>query len=171
MTRPRRDPPLDDAFHIVTQMRRIVRAINLQSQELSRQVGLTVPQLVLLRAIGDQPPGTATATTLRETMEVNAATMSGLVDRLARRGLLSRQRSQSDRRVVYLGLTDAGRQALSQAPSPLQEQVLDRLADLPADERGTIISSLERLVELMDAEALDASPLLTPSARIDEPSR
>lgn len=167
MSQPSGDRPLDDAFRIVIQIRRIVRAIHLHSQQLSRSIGLTVPQLVLLQAIEDSAPDQATASRLRKGMGVNAATMSGLVDRLVRRGFLERQRIEADRRVVQLRLTEAGRQALERAPSPLQAQVLASLSALPADERSQVLSNLQYIVRLMEAEELDASPLLTPEASLD----
>lgn len=156
------DPSLDDAFRIVAQIRRIVRAIHLHSQELSRSAGLTVAQLVLLQAVAAAPDGQATATYLRQDVGVNAATMSGLVDRLVRRDLLARQRSEIDRRVVLLTLTAAGRQALAESPSPLQGRVLARLRDLPPLERAEILASLERVVGLMQADDLGAGPILVP---------
>lgn len=169
MKQPPSDRPVDDAFLIVTQIRRIVRAIHLHSQRLSRSIGLTVPQLVLLQAIEDSPPQEATASRLREGIGVNAATMSGLVDRLVRRGFLERQRSESDRRVVLLRLTETGRSALERTPSPLQAQVLASLSALPDEERTAILSSLQYIVHLMEAESLDASPILTPEDPLGAP--
>lgn len=166
MMSPRRSRELEDAFRVVTQIRRIVRAINLHSQELSRSIGLTVPQLVLLQAIADSEDERSNATSLRQAMGVNPATMSGLVDRLVRRGYLERHRSERDRRVVELTLTPAGQGALQQAPSPLQDQVLQRLAALPSGERAAILDSLQRIVGLMEAEDIDASPILTPGEAV-----
>lgn len=159
---------LSDAFQIVTQIRRIVRAINLHSQHLSKSVGLTVPQLVLLQTLSVHPGERAATSLLRTQIGVSPATMSGLVDRLVKRGLLSRERLQTDRRVVELSLTPAGSRMLLQAPAPLQEQVLERLQQLPTEERHAILASLEHIVKLMGADDLDASPLLTPGSKVSQ---
>ena len=167
MKQPPSDRPFDDAFRIVIQIRRIVRAIHLHSQQLSRSIGLTVPQLMLLQAIEDCPPEAATATRLRQSMGVNAATMSGLVHRLVRRDFLERERTEADRRVVLLRLTATGARALERAPSPLQAQVVASLSALPAEERAQVLGSLEYIVRLMEAEDLDVSPILTPEDPLD----
>ena len=160
-------PNQDDAFRIVVQIRRIVRTLHLHSQQLSRTVGLTVPQLVLLQTIQESEGGWNTATRMCDAMGVNPATMSGLVDRLVKRGYLSRTRAEHDRRIVKLRLTDDGQQVLAQAPAPLQDQVLDRLRELPPEKRTEILASLDQIVALMQAEAVDASPLLTDGTHIN----
>lgn len=161
-------PPLDDdAFRIVVQIRRIVRALHLHSQQLSRTAGLTVPQLLLLQALHDSTDGFSTATRLCEVLGVNAPTMSGLVERMVKRGFITRSRAAHDRRVVQLQLTEPGRVALADAPSPLQDHFLERLRALPADERAGILTALDRVVGLMQAEDVDASPMLAPGERLD----
>ncbi len=159
-------PSSDDASHIVRQVRRIVRAINVHSQNLSREAGLTVPQLLLLRQIQEAPPGRATAGALCALMDINPPTMSGLVDRLGRLGLIQRQRSPEDRRVVELALTPLGLQTLDQAPPLLQDRVLARLNGLSADQRTRVLDALDLIVALMDAEDLDASAILAPGPSI-----
>lgn len=164
---PRSDlPSSDDASLIIRQVRRIVRAINVHSQNLSREAGLTVPQLLLLRQIQEAPPGRATAGALCATMDINPPTMSGLLERLGRLGLVQRARSPNDRRVVELTLTPAGRETLSQAPPLLQDRVLARLKGLSADQRSKVLEALSLIVALMDAEELDASAILAPGPSI-----
>ena len=75
-------------------------------------------------------------------------------------GLVNRERSQIDRRRVIVTLTDAGRERLVQAPKPLQDSFVDRFSRLDNWEQHQIVAALERVATMMDAEQLDAAPLL-----------
>ena len=66
-----------------------------------------------------------------------------------------------DRRKVGLRTTESGRARLAALPSPLQERFLLRLNRLEADERTRLMHALQRVVEMMEATAIDASPILT----------
>ncbi len=72
--------------------------------------GLTHVQAVLLKYLLDKESSTVSATA--DFLGVTMAAVSSLVDRLVRTGLLNRERSESDRRVVYISLTPGGREAI-----------------------------------------------------------
>jgi DNA-binding MarR family transcriptional regulator len=146
---------------ILRSLRRITRAIELHSRKLSNTFGLTGPQLVCLRAIGQQ--GRVTPSALAIEVALSNATVSGIIDRLAARQLVSRERSSRDRRLVEVSLTPAGEALINQAPSPLQEQFADRLARLPEVDRQRISDTLKEIVRMMDSEAIEAAPILSTS--------
>ena len=143
---------------ILRSLRRMTRAIDLYSRRLASEVGLTVPQLVCLGAL--QSGGAATPTSLAEQVSLSKGTVTGIVDRLERAGLMRRERTAKDRRVVTLVLTDAGRQVVERAPSPLHDRLSDRLDELPEENRQVISAVLRQVVRMMEAEDLDASPRL-----------
>jgi hypothetical protein len=74
--------------------------------------------------------------------------------------LVYRQRSISDKRKVHAHLTDAAIETLKSAPIPLQDQFARQYADLQDWEQTMIISSLQRVAAMMDAQHIDASPVL-----------
>ena len=80
--------------------------------------------------------------------------------RLEAKELVERKRDQPDRRKVRICATEEGRLAAAKAPSLLQANLTANLRLLPELEREAIALSLEHVVELMEAEHLDASPLL-----------
>jgi DNA-binding MarR family transcriptional regulator len=65
---------------------------------------------------------------------------------------------------VHVALTDAGREVLAAAPKPLQESFSARFEALPRWEQYQLVSVLERVAAMMDAEDLDAAPLLSEDA-------
>ena len=70
-----------------------------------------------------------------------------------------------------LRLTDPGRQRLEAVSGYLlQDHVLQRLAEMPPEQRRQLLESLEELAGLLDAEGLDASPMLHPEGSLtDDP--
>ncbi|MDH5492810.1 MAG: MarR family winged helix-turn-helix transcriptional regulator [Myxococcales bacterium] len=156
------------AHEVLRAIRQVVRRISEHSKYLSREAGLTVPQLMCLKAIGDLEEDTdeITVAMVGRQVQLSAATVSRIVDRLARAELVVRERRSKDRRRVCLSLTPAGLDRFQTLPTPLQEKFVERLCALPEDERRTILSSLHRITELMDARELDAAPILTPGASV-----
>lgn len=162
-TRPMTDP---DALEVLTSIRRIVRAVSLHSHRLGRTSGLTVPQLLTLRAVHASGPQGTTATEILDDVGVSPGTLSGIVQRLVQAGLLLRERSDQDRRRVVLTVSATGRGVLDAAPRPLQARFVEQLEALPPSERQNIIAALQRIVTMMEAEDLDASPILTEEGSI-----
>jgi DNA-binding MarR family transcriptional regulator len=102
----------------------------------------------------------ATPKTISQRAGIAQATATALLDKLEARGFVTRRRGQTDRRQVWIALTDAGREALRAAPDPLQARFGERFLELPDWEQAMIVAALERVAGLLDAERLDASPVL-----------
>lgn len=143
-------------------IRRIVRRVSEHSRFLSREVGLTVPQLLVLRAIGTLEEDEVTLAVVSREVQLSPATVSRIIDRLERAGLVLRERRSADRRKVCLSLTPAGMDRFETLPTPLQETFVARLAQLTPRQRSALLRSLERVIDLMEAEDLDAAPILAP---------
>jgi DNA-binding MarR family transcriptional regulator len=143
---------------VLVSLRRIMRATSIHSRKLGKVMGLTTPQLVVIRAIGEE--GLPTASDIARAVSLSQATVTTILNRLEDKQLLTRERSAVDRRRVKVLLTDLGKQVLREAPMPLQESFSARFSRLPRWEQHQIVSSLERVATMMDAEELDAAPLL-----------
>ncbi len=141
-------------------LRRILRATELYGRDLARAAGLTAVQVRVLQVIAET--GRTTPTAIANRMGVSQATVSALIDRLEAKGLVRRARSDTDRRQTNLTLTDAGTEALSRAPDALQQRYVKRFEALPDWEQSMIVAALERVSALLDADQMDASPVLDP---------
>ena len=159
---------MKDYDEILISLRRIMRATDLQSQQLSRQSGLTVPQLLVMQAIAKE--GSPSTSTLARHIVVSQATVTRIIDRLERDGLVKREKSSKDKRVVNVRLTDAGNAKLEVAPEPLQAEFLRRYRELESWEQQMLKSSLLRVASMMDAEHLDAAPILQTGAIVETPA-
>ena len=143
---------------VLRSLRRIFHAVDRHSRRLARLHGLTEPQAICLRTI--DRTSRITPGVLARGVSLSPATVSGILDRLERRGLVKRERTARDRRQVEVCLTDAGCRVLSDSPPPLQERFTRRLADLPAAHQRRIAKALAEVVALLEAEDIDAAPLL-----------
>lgn len=144
---------------VLSALRRIIRAMDLRSRQLERSVGLTVPQLVVLKEVGDAnglPVGQ-----LARRVSLSQATVTTIVDRLEQRQAVERRRDPVDRRKVQLYLTPSGEEILRRSPTILQEEFLEAFEMLEDWEKTQILSSLQRVARMMKAEELPATPLLT----------
>ena len=149
---------MDKIEEVLITLRRLIRATDLHSKQLVKTAGLTAPQLLLLQAIREQ--GQVTIGALAKEISLSQATVTTILDRLEKRGLVYRERSSEDKRKVHAYLTDKGAEIIRDAPTPLQEHFVRQFRDLREWEQSMIISALQRVALMMDAEHIDASPVL-----------
>ena len=107
---------------LLISIRKVIRAIDLHSKQLNKSSGLTGPQLLIMQEIARVKGVTASQVARR--INLSAATVTNILDRLERRGLIKRIRSAEDKRRVGLFLSDSGRTLLIDAPQPLQEHFI-----------------------------------------------
>lgn len=143
---------------LLVALRRIIRAIDLRSKQLSREVGLTGPQLLVLQNIGAQP--NIMVRQIAENINLSPATVTSILDRLEARGLVNRVRSTEDKRKVAISLTDSGQASLEAAPLPFQEHFTNRFRQLEEWEQSQMVATMQRIASMMDATDIDASPML-----------
>ena len=105
--------------------------------------------------------GSTTPKALATQMGVSQATVTALVDKVVTRGMAVRERSDQDRRQTNVVITEAGRGALQEAPDALQQRYVRAFEKLADWEQSQILASLERIAAMLDAEGIDASPVLT----------
>jgi len=139
-------------------LRKIIRAIDLHSKHLSKTSGLTSPQLLIMLEI-DKASG-VNSSQVAKNVNLSAATVTNILDRLESKGLVSRVRNTQDKRKVSLFLTENGKALLLNAPQALQEHFIENFANLAQWEQSQLLSSMERLAEMMNANEIDAAPLL-----------
>jgi DNA-binding MarR family transcriptional regulator len=143
---------------LLISLRRVIRAIDIHSRQLNKLSGLTGPQLMVIQKIDqlDAP----LAKQIAQEINLSAATVTTIIDRLENRGMVIRTRSETDKRKVHLSLSDAGKTLLNSAPTPLQEHFIMRYQNLEEWEQSQLLSAVERIATMMDANEIDAAPVL-----------
>ncbi|MEL6724634.1 MAG: MarR family winged helix-turn-helix transcriptional regulator [Pseudomonadota bacterium] len=139
-------------------LRQIQRRTEQASKKLAAQAGMTPSQLLVMQILAER--GEISAGEVSKLTQLKHATITSLVDKLVARGMVMRRRCEEDRRRVWLNLLPDGLNAITSAPDLLQETFKTRFEDLPDWHQSMLVSSLERVSALLDAEDLDAAPIL-----------
>ncbi|APE06137.1 MULTISPECIES: MarR family winged helix-turn-helix transcriptional regulator [Alteromonas] len=143
---------------LLVALRRVIRAVDLRSKQLSKHVGLTGPQLLVMQNIEERPG--IMVREIAENINLSPATITNILDRLESRDLATRIRSTKDKRKVGVFLTERGKEAVKDAPRPLQEHFVERFSQLKEWEQSQMVATMQRIATMMDAENIDASPFL-----------
>ncbi len=143
---------------VLSALRRLIRATDLDSKGLARQTNLSTSQLLVMELLAAS--GELTVGGIAERVGLAQATVTAIVDRLGSRELVSRRRGNDDRRQVKVGLTAAGTALLERAPTALQTRFLRNFGPLRNWEKLAILAALARVADLMEVEDLDAYPVL-----------
>lgn len=139
-------------------LRRILKATEQYGRQLAISAGVTPVQFRVLQVVGETGQTTAKAISTR--MGVSQATVTSLVDKLVKQGLVIRRRSDVDRRQTDIIITDDGRETLQTAPDALQQRYVREFEKLDDWEQAMLVASLERVAAMLDAKDIDASPVL-----------
>ncbi|WP_223877805.1 MarR family winged helix-turn-helix transcriptional regulator [Histidinibacterium aquaticum] len=139
-------------------LRRILRATEQFGRELAQASGLTAAQFRVLQLVAEK--GSITAKEISVRMGITQATVTSLVDKLVSQGMVLREKSDRDRRQTNIGLTERGAHAIDEAPDALQQRYVRAFEALKDWEQAQVVASLERVAAMLDADDIDASPVL-----------
>ncbi|OQY31240.1 MAG: hypothetical protein B6241_14575 [Spirochaetaceae bacterium 4572_59] len=148
----------DTSEEVVSTLRQIIRAIDLQSKKLTKRYGLTGPQLIVLKEIQKSPDRPISE--ISRQVSLSQATVTSILDRLEQQGFAQRHRSEKDKRKVNIYLTEKAETILNAKPSLLQEEFIDEFDKLEDWEKNMLLASLQRLAAMMNAETIKAPPVL-----------
>jgi len=153
---------------LIVALRRITRSVDMHSDYLQRNFGLTGPQLTILRVIKRLEP--IFVGDVARSANFNPGTLTGIVDRLEASDFVSRKRQAPDRRSVILRLTAAGDRVLADVPFLLRDRCLQSLEAMPAADQANLLNALEHLAQLMEADSPIAAPESDQPSASEEPT-
>lgn len=154
---------------IMDNIRRVFQVVNEQSKQVERETGLTGPQVWAIKVISKHSP--VRVSDLATKMYLHPATIVGILDRLEKRGLISRTRSTEDRRVVEVNLTDDGRNLVIHSPEVASNKIANGLASLDSDELSVIHHGLDRLAVILDAKGMPPKLIGTTEVNLPKGTR
>ncbi len=143
---------------VMSTLRQIIRAIDLQSKQLTKKYGLTGPQLIILKEAAKSP--NKPISEIAKKVSLSQATVTSILDRLCQQGFSVRQRSEQDKRKVNIYLTEKAHEVLERNPSLLQDNFTEQFDKLEEWEKNMLLSSLQRLANMMDASKIQSPPVL-----------
>jgi DNA-binding MarR family transcriptional regulator len=123
-----RGPPLGEVLEFMRLLWAVDHGLQSTSKRMEATLGMTGPQRLVLRLVGRFPG--ITAGTLAQILHVHPSTLTGVLKRLEKRGLLERRSDPLDGRKALFALTEAG-----------------KALDVPAT--GTVESAVQRVLSRM----------------------
>lgn len=108
---------------------------------------LTVPQLSVVSLLSQH--SRMKITDFSQELKISAAAVSGIIDRLENHGLVQRERSQEDKRIVYVTLTEAFRQSHQHLEQNISGYLHLLLRDESDEKVTSIVNALSDLKVLL----------------------
>lgn len=150
----RRTPPgnapewaLGEPFEFLRLLWAVAHALDSTSKQMQSTLGITGPQRLVLKMVGRFPE--ITAGQLAQLLHVHPSTLTGIVQRLGRRGLLQRRSDVRDKRRTLLGLTPAGKRLDVTDAGSVENTVAKTLVRLPSQDVAATRKTLARLGEAL----------------------
>ena len=150
---------INKSDELFASIRKIIRAVDLHSKVLLKKYGLTGPQLMILQQIDKS--NELIVTEIAKKISLSQATVTTILDRLEQQGFIARKRGQSDKRKVYIEASEKTKDILAGKPSLLQADFIERFTRLKDWEQTLLLSSLQRIASMMEADEVTAEPLLS----------
>lgn len=154
-----------ESTDIIIKIRKIVRSINLESKKIEKEYGVSIPQVLCLNYLYAQQNFQAGQGEIKKFLNLNASTVSGIINRLEAKGLVARLPKSGDRRIVTISLTSKGDKLLNKIPALLQDKLAEKLGKLGHDELIVVHDSLDLLIGILDIEDLEAYPPVSPETQ------
>ena len=149
-----RSAPIDPRYTALLALLRAADTVWNASHALFSRWDLSPSQFNVLNLLADPPDG-LTQSELGRALIVHRSNVTGLVNRLARRGLLTRRKAAGDRRAWRVALTPAGRRLWQQVHPHYRDAAVRVWGRLPARQARELARVLETLS--VNAEALAAA--------------
>ncbi len=124
-------PALGEVLDFMRLLWAVDHGLQSRSKRMAAEIGLTGPQRLVLRITGRFPG--ISAGHLAAIMHIHPSTLTGVLSRLQRRGLIDRQPHPKDARRAALGLTERGRRLDVEAPGTIESAVSELLATQPPE--------------------------------------
>lgn len=132
---------------IVSSFRRISHSFQQLLWKDAEHLGVTPTQLMVLRKVSVHPE--LSVTELAERMSLGNSAVSGIVDRMVKAGLITRQRSEQDRRIFRVALTDKGGEILEKSQEALRRHLLP-LIDIPEEDARELLRIHGQIIDILE---------------------
>lgn len=135
---------------IIDDIRRIFQVLTEKSRKVESETSLIGSQLWVMKLLGETSP--MRVSDLARRTYLHPATMVGLLDRLEAKGLVKRTRSEEDRRVVHVDLTEQGRETVKNSPEVVQNLLVSGLEAHTDQKLKKISEGLGEIVAILGAQ-------------------
>jgi DNA-binding MarR family transcriptional regulator len=122
---------------------------------------VSIAQLICLEHLVNSQDNKSNHKELMSLLSLNSSTITGIVNRLVKRGLVTRLPKEEDKRVTRIMLTAPGMKLLEKTPNLLHDRLATRLGTLADDQKSGIKESLDLIIAAMDIKDVASSAVIT----------
>ncbi|UII24483.1 MarR family transcriptional regulator [Fulvivirga maritima] len=144
-----------DSLEILINIRKIVRALSIESKIMEKEYGLSIPQFLCLSYLEKSPGYHRSQKELKEQLNLNSSTVTGIINRLEKRGYVARMPKSGDKRITHITLTALGIKLLENAPNVLHDKLSKKLETLSTEEIEMVNKSLEIITNAMQIKEME----------------
>lgn len=134
---------------VIDNLRRVIKAISEYAKCAEKKTGLTEHQLWAIKLVAGN--SAIKVSDLARQMYLHPATVVGILDRLATKGLVQRRRSTKDKRVVEIDLTAEGRIVVDKIPQVAEDMLTNKLEALPEKRLSRVSKGMREIVGILSA--------------------
>lgn len=139
-----RREPTGETLKFMQRMWDLVHALDVRSKRMAKSVGVTGPQRLVIRVIGQRTD--PTASDIAATLNMHPSTLTGIVSRLQNQGLITRALDKDDRRRSRFMLTDRGLKVDRERKGTVEAAVRRALGRAKPQVTESAVEMLELLV-------------------------
>lgn len=129
-------------------LRKITHSLDLCSKDLESKIGLSLPQILVLKEL--QNSDRISLSELASKNHLSSATLSGIIERLEDKKLITKSQNSSDKRSFELKLTREGKQLVQKSGTILGAQFEEEMTQLKDWEKTSMFASLLRVADMID---------------------
>jgi DNA-binding MarR family transcriptional regulator len=148
---------------LAMRIRKLRRAVYHDYIKTSRQFNLTETQGDVLRTLLVYGP--MSSADLSRNLYVTPGNITGVIDRLEKKGFVKRIRHQADRRVALITLTGSGKDLSEKLPDPIENKLISGLVNLAPKQVHSLGEAMKRIIDLIDADGINDGPFGSGSER------
>jgi DNA-binding MarR family transcriptional regulator len=138
----------DEVLEFVRAMRLCAKRSFHILHEHFKKYNLTIPQGQVLRVLNQR--GSLSLVEISRELDAKPSSMSGLIDRLVKAGMVIRERDNEDRRVVWITLSDKSKKLFANFPYTQAQYYRTYLEKLSDEEFSQLSTNLKKLVRILE---------------------
>jgi DNA-binding MarR family transcriptional regulator len=142
--------PSGETLQFMQRMWDFVHALDVRSKRMMQTIGVTGPQRLVIRLVGQQPGQTATE--IASMLGKHPSTLTGVLARLEERGLLVRESDPEDRRRARFKLTPEGKKVDRERRGTVEAATRRALARVNTSDIDKALELVAILVEELERE-------------------
>lgn len=139
---------LSDGYKIAFLIREINSKLNNCIKDEFKDSGLTVPQITVIKLLAKHKR--LKSSEISKKMSLVNSTVTGIIDRLEKLNIVKRERSEEDKRIVYIELSDTGNIVLEDFRDTINNYFTNIFSNASKEEIDNILTGLETLKEVLD---------------------